>query len=82
MQGAYHQHASIDSRLTISHTRLPYLLSRWVGPGCPITHLIELNNGFFMQGLVLALWRVGCIPGNGCGIKGQNYVVMYQGSEI
>ena len=37
---------------------------------------------FFIQGVVLALWRVGSIPGNGYGIKGQNYVAMYQGSEI
>ena len=33
-------------------------------------------------GVVLALWRVGAILGNGYGIQGQNYVAMFQGSEM
>ena len=37
---------------------------------------------FLEFGVVLVLWRVGAILGNGYGIQGQNYVVMYQGSEM
>ena len=33
-------------------------------------------------GVVLVLWRVGAILGNGYGIQGKKYVAMYQGSEM
>ena len=32
--------------------------------------------------MVLVLWGVGAIPGNGYGIQGQNYVALFQGSEM
>ena len=34
-----------------------------------------------MNCVVLVLWKIGVILGNGYGIQGQNYVAMYQGSE-
>ena len=32
--------------------------------------------------MVLALWEVAAILGNGCGIQGQNYVARLQGSKM
>ena len=37
---------------------------------------------FFTHGMLLVLWAVGAILGNGYGIKGQNHVAMFQRSEI
>ena len=37
---------------------------------------------FFTHGMVLVLWGVGAILGNGYGIKGQNYVEIFQRSEM
>ena len=37
---------------------------------------------FFTHGMVLVLWRVGTILGNGNGIQEQNYVAMFQRSEM
>ena len=37
---------------------------------------------FFTHGMVLVLWRVGTILGNGHGIQKQNYVAMFQRSEM
>ena len=37
---------------------------------------------FFMHGMILVLWGVGAILGNGYGIQGQNYVAMFQRSEM
>ena len=35
-----------------------------------------------MNGVVLVVWKDGAILGNGYGIQRQNYVAMYQGSEM
>ena len=35
-----------------------------------------------MTSIVSVLWEVGAILGNGCGIQGQNYVALLQGSGI
>ena len=35
-----------------------------------------------MHGVDLVLWRVGAIPGNGCGVQGQDCVAVHQGKEI
>ena len=37
---------------------------------------------FFTHGMVLVLWGDGAILGNGYGIQGQNYVEMFQRSEM
>ena len=37
---------------------------------------------FFAHGVILVLWGVGAILGNGYGIQRQNYVAMFQRSEI
>ena len=37
---------------------------------------------FFTHGMVLVLWGVGAILGNAHGIQGQNYVAMFQRSEM
>ena len=37
---------------------------------------------FFMHGMVLVLWGVGAILGNGYGIQEQNYVAMFQKGEM
>ena len=37
---------------------------------------------FCMVSMVLVLWEVAAILGNGCGIQGQNYVAWLQGSKI
>ena len=34
-----------------------------------------------MHGMVLVLWEAAAILGNGCGIQGQNYNALLQGSE-
>ena len=36
---------------------------------------------FIEHGVVLFLQRVGAIPGNGHGIQGQKYVIVYQKSD-
>ena len=35
-----------------------------------------------MHGVVLVLWRLGTILGNGCGVQGQNYVAMLRESKV
>ena len=35
-----------------------------------------------MVSMVIVLWEVNVILGNGCGIQGQKYVAWLQGSEI
>ena len=37
---------------------------------------------FFTNGMALVLWGVGAIIGNEYGIQGQNYVEMFQRSEM
>ena len=32
--------------------------------------------------MVLVVWEIGAILGNGYGIQGQNYVALLQGSEM
>ena len=36
----------------------------------------------FTHGMVLVLWGVGAILGNGYGIQRQNYVAMFQRCEM
>ena len=43
------------------------------------------NNGsvdVFLVSMVLALWEVAAILGNGCGNQGQNYVAWLQGRKM
>ena len=35
-----------------------------------------------MVSMVLVLWRVGAVLGNGYGIQGQNYAVIFSGREM
>ena len=49
--------------------------------------MIGLNCGFVevflhMVNMVLVLWGVSAILGNGYGIQGHNYVALLQGSKI
>ena len=37
---------------------------------------------FFTHGMVLVLWGVGAILGNGYGILGKNYATLHLGSEM
>ena len=37
---------------------------------------------FCMVSMVIVLWQVNAIPGNGCGIQGQNYVAWFQEIEM
>ena len=37
---------------------------------------------FITHGMVLVLWGVGVILENGYGIKGQNYIEMFQKTEM
>ena len=36
----------------------------------------------FTHGMVLVLWGVGAVLGNGYGIQGQNYVELFPRSEM
>ena len=44
--------------------------------------LMVVLLAFFTHGVVLVRWWVGPILGNVCGIQGQNYVEMFQRSEM
>ena len=44
--------------------------------------LMVVLLAFFMHGMILVLWGVGASLGNGYGIQGQNYVAMFQRSEM
>ena len=44
--------------------------------------LMVVLLAFFTHGMVLVLWGVGAILGHGYGIQGQNYVEMFQRSEM
>ena len=86
-RGAFHQPAFKGNCLTISHTSFPYLPSKLVSPCalCPL--MIGLNSGSVdvflrMVSMVLVMWGVGAILGNGYGIQGLNYLALLQGSEI
>ena len=44
--------------------------------------MVVLLMFFWMESMVLLLWGVDAILGNGYGIRGQNYVALLQGSEM
>ena len=44
--------------------------------------LMVVLLAFFAHGVILVLWGVGAILGNGYGIQRQNYVALLLGSEI
>ena len=82
VRGASHQPAFMGICLTISHMCLPCLPGGgWASPCVLWPLVIGLNGVFFMVGMVL-LWGVDAILRNGCGIEGQNYVVLLQGDKI
>ena len=37
---------------------------------------------FYLHGMVIVLWKVTAILGNGSGMQGQKYIAWLQGSEI
>ena len=47
-----------------------------------MTAIMVVLLAFFTHGIVLVLWRVGVILGNEYGIQAQNYVAMFQRSEM
>ena len=81
-RGASHQPVFMGSCLAISHTCLPCLPSGRVSPTCflcPLMIGLMRNDGsvnvfFCVVSMVLVLWEVTAILGNGCGFQGQNYV--------
>ena len=80
-RGASDQPAFMDNCLTISHTCLPCLPSRWVSPCVLYSIMIGLNCGSVdvllpMVSMVLVQWGVDAILGNGYGTQGQNYVAL------
>ena len=44
--------------------------------------VVLLSFHLCMVSMVLVLWEVGAILGNGYGIQGQNYVAMLQGCRM
>ena len=44
--------------------------------------LMVVLLAFFTHGMLLVLWGVDAILGHGYGIQGQNYVEMFQRSEM
>ena len=88
-RGGSHQPVFMGSCLAISHTCLPCLPSGRVSPTCVLCPLmigLMRNDGsavvFLNVSMVLVLWEVAAILGNGCGIQGQNYVAWLQGSKM
>ena len=79
------QPALMGSCLTIGHTCLPHLTSRWVESLCSMIPYDWTDGGsvdfFFFHGMVLLLW-VDAVLRNGYEIWRQNYVVSLQGSEM
>ena len=80
-KGASHQPVFMGSCLAISHANLPCQQSGRVSPTCvlcPFMIGLMCNDGsvdvFCMVSMVLILWKVASILGNGYGIQGQNYV--------
>ena len=47
-----------------------------------MTAIMVVLLAFFTHGIVLVLWGVGAILGNEYGIQAQNYVAMFQRSEM
>ena len=44
--------------------------------------MVVLLTFFCMVSMVEVLWEVAAIPGNRCGIQGQNYVTWLQGTKM
>ena len=76
VRGASHQTAFLGDCLTISHMCLPCL------PGGGWASPCVLLLTFFSWWVWFYLWSVDAILGNGCGIEGQNYVVLLQGGTM
>ena len=82
-----HQERNFCNFLTISQTCLPCLPIRWVSP-CVLSPLvIGLTGGSVdaflrMVSMVLDPCRFGAFLGNRYGIRGENYVALFQGSKI
>ena len=78
----------MGSCLAISHTCLSCLPSGRISPTCVLFPLViglmrsDGSVDVFLVSMVLFLWEVGVILGNGCGIQGQNYVAWLRGSKM
>ena len=78
----------MGSCLAISQTCFPCLPSGRISPTCVLFSLViglmrsDGSVDFFSVGVVLFLWEVAVILGNGCGIQGQNYDAWLQGSKM
>ena len=76
-RGASHLPVFMGSWLAISHACLPCLPSGRISPTCvlfPLMIGLMRNDGsvdVFLVSMVLFLWEVAVILGNGCGIQGQ-----------
>ena len=88
-KGASQHSVFMGSCLAISHMCLPCLPGGRVSPTCVLCPLmigLICNNGsvdvFCMVSMVLVLWEIAAILGNGCGIERQNYFPWLQGSKI
>ena len=71
--------------LTLSHRGLPCIPSRGAVLVCYAPFaltVVLLTFHLRMKSMVLVLWEVGAILGNGYGIQGQNYVTLLQGSRM
>ena len=84
---ASHHPAVMGNCLTITHTCLPCLPSRWVSTSVLWPLMIGLNSGsvdifLHMVRMVLGPWGAGAIAGNRCRIQGQNYVALLLGREM
>ena len=70
----------MGSCLTVTHTCLPCLSSKWVSPCvlCPLwANGGSVNVSFpHCKYMVLVLWEVGAILGDRYGIPGQNYIAL------
>ena len=85
--GASHQPAFMGSCLTISHMCLPCLPGGGLASPCVLWPLViglmvVLLTLFFSWWVWFYLWSVDAILGNGCGVEGQNYVVLLQGCTV
>ena len=86
MRGASHQPGFMGSCLTISHMCLPCLPGGgWVNT-CALVWplaiaLMVVLLTFSSWWVWFYLWGVDAILENGCGIEGQNYVVLLQGGK-
>ena len=86
MRGASHHPAFMGSCLTISRMCSACLPGGgWVSP-CVLWPLIiwlmVVLLTVFLCYVWFWLWGVDVVLGNGCGIEGQNYFVLLEGSEM